>query len=53
MSDGFDRLLIARGENDRLFDDAGRAYIDLFSAHGMVYPCSRTPHWIGSCATGW
>ncbi len=43
MSDGFDRLLIARGENDRLFDDAGRAYIDLFSAHGTAWLGQANP----------
>ncbi|MDZ4779227.1 MAG: aminotransferase class III-fold pyridoxal phosphate-dependent enzyme [Planctomycetia bacterium] len=37
MTDNADRFLIARGENDRLFDEAGRAYIDLFSAHGAAW----------------
>lgn len=37
MADLSDRLLIARGENDRLFDEAGRSYIDLFTAHGTAW----------------
>jgi acetylornithine/succinyldiaminopimelate/putrescine aminotransferase len=30
-------LIIARGENDLLFDEAGRSYIDLFSANGSAW----------------
>jgi acetylornithine/succinyldiaminopimelate/putrescine aminotransferase len=37
VTDSAERFLIARGENDRLFNEAGRAYIDLFSAHGAAW----------------
>jgi acetylornithine/succinyldiaminopimelate/putrescine aminotransferase len=30
-------LRIVRAENDRLFDESGRSYIDLFSAHGTTW----------------
>src|SRR3984957_19068593 len=30
-------LSIVRAENDRLFDEQGRSYIDLFSAHGTTW----------------
>jgi acetylornithine/succinyldiaminopimelate/putrescine aminotransferase len=31
------RLCITRGENDHLFDQQGRSYIDLFTAHGTTW----------------
>jgi acetylornithine/succinyldiaminopimelate/putrescine aminotransferase len=31
------RLVVARARNDLLFDDAGRAYIDMFTAHGTTW----------------
>lgn len=37
MSPAADRIVIARGENDLLFDESGRAYIDLFSANGTAW----------------
>ena len=37
------RLRIARGENDLLFDENGRSYIDLFSAHGTAWLGHRNP----------
>ena len=32
-----DQLRILRADNDLLFDEAGRSYIDLFSAHGTAW----------------
>jgi acetylornithine/succinyldiaminopimelate/putrescine aminotransferase len=34
---------IVRAENDRLFDADGRAYVDLFSAHGAAWLGHRPP----------
>jgi acetylornithine/succinyldiaminopimelate/putrescine aminotransferase len=34
---GLHPLRISRAENDRLFDEEGRSYIDLFSAHGTAW----------------
>jgi acetylornithine/succinyldiaminopimelate/putrescine aminotransferase len=38
-----DQLRIIRAENDLLFDEAGRSYIDLFSAHGTAW-LGHAPH---------
>jgi acetylornithine/succinyldiaminopimelate/putrescine aminotransferase len=37
MTMGLPPLRISRAENDLLFDEEGRSYIDLFSAHGTTW----------------
>jgi len=37
VSEPLARLRVARGENDLIFDEAGRPYIDLFSANGTAW----------------
>lgn len=37
MSEPLIRIRVARGENDLIFDETGRPYIDLFSANGTAW----------------
>ncbi|HET6326799.1 MAG TPA: aminotransferase class III-fold pyridoxal phosphate-dependent enzyme [Planctomycetaceae bacterium] len=35
---------VARADNDRLFDDRGRSFLDLFSGHGTTWLGHANPH---------
>jgi acetylornithine/succinyldiaminopimelate/putrescine aminotransferase len=44
MAHSVARLSIAAADNDRLFDEQGRSYIDLFSAHGTTWLGHANPN---------
>jgi acetylornithine/succinyldiaminopimelate/putrescine aminotransferase len=48
---GLHPLRISRAENDRLFDEEGRSYIDLFSAHGAAWLGHANPDIAGAIAS--